>query len=96
MSLLMYLLDFRCTPLLAGLEWQHVFLFHMNEGECPIAGALGMALEEERRLAFVGLTRAKVLIISGVGWWVLGGWCAVFRIQSVVRLCANLHLLHVL
>lgn len=38
-----------------GLEWDHVFLVSVNEGILP----LGAAIEEERRLFYVGLTRAK-------------------------------------
>ena len=42
-----------------GLEWRAVLCIRMNEDECPIGGAAGDALEEERRLAYVGLSRAK-------------------------------------
>jgi DNA helicase-2/ATP-dependent DNA helicase PcrA len=38
-----------------GLEWDHVFLVSVNEGILP----MGAAIEEERRLFYVGLTRAK-------------------------------------
>ena len=38
-----------------GLEWDHVFLVGVNEGILP----MGTAIEEERRLFYVGLTRAK-------------------------------------
>ncbi len=41
-----------------GLEWDHVFLVSVNEGVLPMGGAAS-ALEEERRLFYVGLTRAK-------------------------------------
>ena len=41
-----------------GLEWDHVFLVSVNEGVLPMGGALN-AIEEERRLFYVGLTRAK-------------------------------------
>ena len=51
-------------PAASGLEWPHVFLVRMNEGDCPIAGAEGAALEEERRLAFVAFTRAKVRVAA--------------------------------
>ena len=43
-----------------GLEWSHVFFIRVNEGDSPIAGTHGAGLEEERRLAFVAMTRAKV------------------------------------
>ena len=39
-----------------GLEWPVVFVIRLIEGECPLSDA---ALEEERRLAYVALTRAK-------------------------------------
>ena len=38
-----------------GLEWDHVFLVSVNEGVLP----MGTQIEEERRLFYVGLTRAK-------------------------------------
>ncbi len=38
-----------------GLEWDHVFLVSVNEGILP----MGTGVEEERRLFYVGLTRAK-------------------------------------
>jgi len=38
-----------------GLEWDHVFLVSVNEGILP----MGQEIEEERRLFYVGLTRAK-------------------------------------
>jgi DNA helicase-2/ATP-dependent DNA helicase PcrA len=43
-----------------GLEWQAVFLCGMHEGTMPIVYAEGpAAVEEERRLLYVGLTRAR-------------------------------------
>ena len=41
-----------------GLEWDHVFLVSVNEGVLP----LGPEIEEERRLFYVGLTRAKLTV----------------------------------
>ena len=38
-----------------GLEWDHVFLVGVNEGILP----MGADTEEERRLFYVGLTRAR-------------------------------------
>ncbi len=38
-----------------GLEWDHVFLVSVNDGILP----MGAEIEEERRLFYVGLTRAK-------------------------------------
>ncbi|HET7385339.1 MAG TPA: ATP-dependent DNA helicase UvrD2 [Nocardioidaceae bacterium] len=43
-----------------GLEWDHVFLTGMQEGSMPIVYAEGpAAVEEERRLLYVGMTRAR-------------------------------------
>jgi DNA helicase-2/ATP-dependent DNA helicase PcrA len=43
-----------------GLEWDHVFLVGMQEGTMPIVYAEGAeAVEEERRLLYVGMTRAR-------------------------------------
>lgn len=43
-----------------GLEFEHVFLVGMNEGIFPSRKTSSLAqMEEERRLAFVALTRAK-------------------------------------
>jgi DNA helicase-2/ATP-dependent DNA helicase PcrA len=39
-----------------GLEWEAVFLPHLEEGELPVRRG---DVEEERRLFYVGLTRAK-------------------------------------
>ena len=47
-----------------GLEWDHVFLVRFNAGEMPLCNNVnaevdGMTLEEERRLCYVAMTRAK-------------------------------------
>ncbi len=43
-----------------GLEWQAVFLPGLNDGTLPIVYALtDEAIEEERRLLYVGITRAR-------------------------------------
>ncbi|KTR95914.1 ATP-dependent DNA helicase [Microbacterium testaceum] len=42
-----------------GLEWDHVFLIGVSEGLLPISYATTFeAMDEERRLAYVGVTRA--------------------------------------
>jgi ATP-dependent DNA helicase UvrD/PcrA len=49
-----------------GLEWQVVLVCGLEEGTFPSQhAALGEALDEERRLAYVALTRAKrTLVLS--------------------------------
>lgn len=42
-----------------GLEFDSVFLPCWEEGVLPYHGAIGFEIEEERRLAYVALTRAK-------------------------------------
>jgi ATP-dependent DNA helicase UvrD/PcrA len=42
-----------------GLEWDAVFIPRLEEGELPIRRARGEELAEERRLLYVGLTRAR-------------------------------------
>ena len=42
-----------------GLEYRAVFLIGMEEGVFPHARRSRSRLEEERRLAYVGLTRAR-------------------------------------
>ncbi|TXK19626.1 ATP-dependent helicase [Homoserinibacter sp. GY 40078] len=44
-----------------GLEWDHVHLMGLSEGLLPISHAKGLeAVDEERRLLYVGLTRARL------------------------------------
>ena len=45
-----------------GLGWKVVFAVRMIEGECPLSVQTEPALEEERRLAYVAMSRAKELL----------------------------------
>ncbi len=58
-----------------GLEFPHVFLCAMNEGVFPSKKAnTQQAMEEERRLAFVAMTRAeKALYLSEAEGWNFDG-----------------------
>ena len=50
-----------------GLEFEHVFIIGMEEGFLPLIGE-GSDLEEERRLGYVSMTRAKdTLTLSHAG-----------------------------
>ncbi|MCC7287026.1 MAG: UvrD-helicase domain-containing protein [Burkholderiaceae bacterium] len=54
-----------------GLEWPHVMLATVNEGLLPFAGeaepVTAQRLEEERRLMYVGVTRARqTLLVSAL------------------------------
>jgi len=50
-----------------GLEWDNVFLVGVHEGTMPIVYAEGpLAVEEERRLLYVGVTRARIRL--AVSW----------------------------
>jgi DNA helicase II / ATP-dependent DNA helicase PcrA len=43
-----------------GLEWERVFLIGASDGQLPLVNSSGdVALDEERRLFYVGITRAK-------------------------------------
>lgn len=46
-----------------GLEWTHVHMVGMTEGQLPISYAEGAEqIDEERRLAYVGVTRARATL----------------------------------
>lgn len=42
-----------------GLEWDNVYIPDVNEGNIPHRGSDSEGIEEERRLLYVGMTRAK-------------------------------------
>lgn len=65
-----------------GLEFSHVFLIGVNQGLIPLPGKTPEAEEEERRLFFVGMTRARDTlelsyytnpgqpgVLGGPGWY---------------------------
>lgn len=55
-----------------GLEWESVYLVGLSEGLVPISYASSReAIEEERRLLYVGVTRAKSRL--ALSWAVTGG-----------------------
>ncbi len=45
-----------------GLEWDVVHLVGVEDGSVPLRSAVGPALAEERRLAYVAFTRARVAV----------------------------------
>ncbi len=75
-----------------GLEFDHVFLVGWEEGVFPSQRALdeggGKALEEERRLAYVGITRAKrsATIIHAANRQIYGQWTAAIPSRFVSEL----------
>ena len=42
-----------------GREWSVVFACRLNEGECPLTVKGDAALQEERRLCYVAMSRAR-------------------------------------
>ena len=53
-----------CTCIYKGLEWEHVYIVRCVSGEMPLSNNVhapinGLALEEERRLCYVAMTRAR-------------------------------------
>lgn len=75
-----------------GLEFNHVFLPGWEEGVFPSQRALDeggtAALEEERRLAYVGITRARVRahIINAANRQVYGQWTAALPSRFIAEL----------
>jgi DNA helicase-2/ATP-dependent DNA helicase PcrA len=75
-----------------GLEFDHVFLPGWEEGVFPSQRALDeggtAALEEERRLAYVGITRARVRahIINAANRQVYGQWTAALPSRFIAEL----------
>ncbi len=77
-----------------GLEFDHVFLVGWEEGVFPSQRALdeggGKALEEERRLAYVGVTRARrtATILHAANRQVYGQWTAAIPSRFIAELPA--------
>ncbi|OYQ31074.1 DNA helicase II [Sandarakinorhabdus cyanobacteriorum] len=75
-----------------GLEFDHVFLPGWEEGVFPSQRALDeggtAALEEERRLAYVGITRARVRahVLHAANRQVYGQWTAALPSRFVAEL----------
>ena len=75
-----------------GLEFDHVFLPGWEEGVFPSQRALdeggNHALEEERRLAYVGITRARrtAHIINAANRQVYGQWTAALPSRFIAEL----------
>ena len=78
-----------------GLEFDHVFLPGWEEGVFPSQRALDeggtSALEEERRLAYVGVTRARrrAHIINAANRQVYGQWTAALPSRFIAELPAD-------
>jgi DNA helicase-2/ATP-dependent DNA helicase PcrA len=78
-----------------GLEFDHVFLPGWEEGVFPSQRAMDeggtAALEEERRLAYVGITRARrtATIIHAANRQVYGQWQAALPSRFIAELPAN-------
>ena len=73
-----------------GLEFDNVFLCGMEDGLFPMAAAINSAddtdLEEERRLAYVGITRAKKhLILTASKTRMVRGETMVSQLSRFVR-----------
>ncbi len=75
-----------------GLEFDHVFLVGWEEGVFPSQRAMdeggSKALEEERRLAYVGLTRAKrtATIVHAANRQIYGQWTAAIPSRFISEL----------
>jgi DNA helicase-2/ATP-dependent DNA helicase PcrA len=78
-----------------GLEFDHVFLAGWEEGVFPSQRALdeggNASLEEERRLAYVGLTRAKrtATIFHAANRQVYGQWTAAIPSRFIAEIPAD-------
>jgi DNA helicase-2/ATP-dependent DNA helicase PcrA len=78
-----------------GLEFDHVFLVGWEEGVFPSQRALdeggNASLEEERRLAYVGLTRAKrsATIFHAANRQVYGQWTAAIPSRFIAEIPAD-------
>jgi DNA helicase-2/ATP-dependent DNA helicase PcrA len=78
-----------------GLEFDHVYLVGWEEGVFPSQRALdeggSAALEEERRLAYVGLTRARrsATIFHAANRQVYGQWTAAIPSRFIAEIPAD-------
>ena len=69
-----------------GLEWEAVFVVGLEEGVMPVAGA---DIEEERRVAYVAMTRAKRIL--GLTYSAERGGSASKRSRFVAEFAGDAH-----